>query len=131
MSNLTVSATAADVRAFFNHPRYGASRLAKVSPDAQHTVKARTNLRGRLHKEAVEAFNAHDSHVKKGVAYFTGATKEAVASQRADALAARVQAFDAGLAVGARGPLSNETRKALGMEPITRKGKGKSPAKGK
>lgn len=131
MSNLTVSATAADVRAFFNHPRYGASRLAKVSPEAAHTVKARPNLRGRLHKEAVKAFNDHPSHVKSGIAYFTGATKEAVANQRAEALALRVQAFDSNLAVGQRGPLSNATREALGLEPIVRKGKGKSSRKGK
>ena len=130
MSNLTVSATAADVRAFFNHPRYGAARLAKVSPEAAHTVKQRPNLRGRLHKEAVEFFNAHPAHVKAGVAYFTGATKEAVAKQREDALALRVAAFDADLAVGARGPLSNATKEALGL-PVTKKGKGKSSRKGK
>jgi len=131
MSNLTVSSTAADLRNWFNDPRYGASRvktLTKRNPDAPLTVVKRANLRGRIHAEAVAMFNEHPSHVKSGKAYFTGATKAAVEAQRETMLSARVAAFEAGQAVGARGPLTNEAKTLAGLPvakkaPKSRKGK--------
>lgn len=128
MSNLTVSSTAADVREFFQHPRYGQSRVATLNKrdgSAAKTVVARENLRGRLHKEAVAMFNEHPSNVKAGRAYFTGATKAAVESQRETALAHRVAAFDANVSVGQRGPLSNAAKTALGL-PVAKKAAPKS-----
>lgn len=110
--------TAADVRAFYADPRHGAKRLAALDPADRVSVAPRENLRGRISKGAAAHFNKTTS---RGV-YVTGNTKEAVAEQTAAALALRVKAFDANLSVGARGPLSNEVRKASGL-PIVKKGK--------
>lgn len=122
MSNTTSTAvktaTTAEVRAWFNHPRYGAARLAKVSEKAQHTVKQRPMLRGRLHTEAVEFFNEKNAGK---VQYVTGSTKQAIAGARAERDANRKAAQDKGLAVSLKGPLSNEARTALGLPVVSRK----------
>lgn len=135
MSKSTVSTkplTAADVRAFYADPRHGAKRLAALDPADRVSVAPRPAdaakpLRGRISKGAAAHFNKTTS---RGV-YVTGNTKEAIAEQTAAALALRVAAFEAGEAVGARGPLSNVARVAAGAQPIVRKGKGKSSRKGK
>lgn len=121
------SLTASDVRSWYADPRHGAKRLAALDPADRVSVAPRANLRGRISKGAAAHFNKTTT---RGV-YVTGNTKEAIAEATAQALASRVKAFEAGVAVGTRGPLSNEGRKAAGLPVVTRKGKGKSPAKGK
>ena len=116
MSNITRTATTAEVRAYFNHPRYGASRVARLNNEkAAHTVVARPNLRGRLHARAVEVFN--EAHEAKGVAYVSGATKAALIEARGMRDNLRAEAAEKGLAVSDKGPLSNEAKAALGILP--------------
>lgn len=123
MSKPTKSAAAlvaAEVRAFYADPRHGAKRLAALSPEGRISVAPRGEgekpLRGRISKEAVAHFNKTTS---RG-AYSTGNTLNAVAEAKGAALSARVTAFDANVAVGTRGPLSNEARKAAGL-PVVKK----------
>jgi len=121
---------AADVRAFYADPKFGAKRLAALSPEGRISVAPRGEgekpLRGRIGKEAMAHFN---KTTRRGV-YSVGNTTEAVKSAKAEALTARVKAFDAGEAVGTRGPLSNAAKKAAGV-PVPAKGKGQSSRKGK
>lgn len=101
--------TAAALRSFFNaDPK----RLAALSPEARKTVEYVDGKapKGRLHREAVEVHNK-----RRKVQYVTGATKDATGEARAQALTARVQAFEKGLAVGRRGPLSKEAKQVLGL----------------
>lgn len=107
---------AAAVRSWYADPRHGAKRLAALSPEGQVSVAPRDNLRGRISKEAAAHFN---KTTVTGV-YFTGNTKAAVADAMVAALNARVAAFDAGVAVGARGPLNAEARKAAGLPVVTK-----------
>jgi hypothetical protein len=116
MSKPTV--TAADVRAYFNaDPK----RLAALSDKARATVEFNAEgkaPRGRLHAEAVKVHNQ-----RRKVQYVTGATKAAVAEQKATAKAHREQAKAAGLPVGSRGPLSNAAKAKVGIAKPTRKGR--------
>lgn len=106
---------AAEVRAFYADPRHGAKRLAALDPKDRISVAPRGEgekpLRGRIAKGAVAHFNKTTS---RG-AYSTGNTLNAVAEAKGAALSARVTAFDANVAVGTRGPLSNEAKKAAGI----------------
>ena len=121
----TKSLPAVAVRSWYADPRHGAKRLAALSVEGRISVEPRENLRGRIGKEAAVHFN---KTTVTGV-YFTGNTKAAVADAMVSALNARVAAFEAGAAVGARGPLNAESRKAAGLAPlpkrksVSRKGK--------
>lgn len=119
---------AAEVRAFYADPRHGAKRLAALDPADRISVAPRGEgqkpLRGRISKGATAHFNKTTS---RG-AYVTGNTLEATAQAKADALAARVKAFEANESVGQRGPLSNAAKAAAGLpvakkSPKSRKGK--------
>jgi hypothetical protein len=126
----TAALLAADVRAFYADPKHGEKRLSKISEKARVSVAPRAEgekpLRGRISAEAVEFFN---KTTRRG-AYATGNTIEAVAAAKGSALTARVKAFEAGEAVGTRGPLSNAAKVAAGL-PVPAKGKGKGSRKGK
>lgn len=129
----TKSLPADAVRTWYADARHGAKRLAALSPEGRISVAPRGEgekpLRGRIGKEAAEHFN---KTTVTGV-YFTGNTKAAVADAMVEALTARVKAFEAGAAVGARGPLNREARIAAGLpvppvktrkaSPKSRKGK--------
>lgn len=99
---MTVSAvTAATVRDYF---RADEKRMGRLSPEAQATV--REGARGRLHAQAIKEFNSKRKPHRR---YTLGATKAEVARKEQERLALR----KAGVAVGARGPLSKEARAAL------------------
>ena len=110
---MTKTVTAADVRAYFNADPKRLAALMDTEPKAVKTVQYDEDgkaPRGRLHPAAVAMHNK-----RRKVQYVSGATKEAQATAKAARLAQRVAAFDKGMAVGARGPLSKETQKALGL----------------
>lgn len=120
-SNSNKSLPAAAVRSWYADPRHGAKRLAALDPADRVSVAPRANLRGRISKGAAAHFN---KTTVTGV-YFTGNTKAAVADAMVTALNARVAAFEAGVAVGARGPLNADARKAAGL-PVAKKAAPKS-----
>lgn len=93
MSNVTAAA----VRNYF---RADEARMSRLSEAAQRTV--REGARGRLHSEAVKAFNAKRRTDRR---YVLGATSTATSEAKAKAAAAREALRAQGLKVGARGPL--------------------------
>lgn len=97
MSKPTATApTAATVREFF---RGNEKRLARLSEAAAATVAV--GARGRLHPQVIANYNRGRKPERQYVLGATSAAKAAKAAQR-DALR------EAGVAVGARGPLSKE-----------------------
>lgn len=102
MAKATLSApTAADVRALFRNDE---KRLAALSPEAAATVQA--GARGRLHPEAIKAFNKGRKAHRR---YVLGATKASVAQRKAQ----REALVKAGVEVGKRGPLNAAAKEAL------------------
>lgn len=93
--------TASTVRAFF---AADPNRLNKVDEKVREAAAntLRPGARGRLHPAAVEAFNKGRKGDRR---YVTGATKRVVETQKAEAVALRKAAADAGHPVGSRGPL--------------------------
>lgn len=113
----TLPVPAAAVRAFFSDEAKGAARLAALPSDlARKSVLP--GARGRLSKEAIAAFNKGKTPARR---YVTGNTNEVSASMKADALTLRVKAFEAGEAVGQRGPLSNAAKAAAGVKVAKRR----------
>lgn len=102
MAKATLSSpTAADVRATF---RNDAKRLAALSPEAQATV--REGARGRLHPDAIKAFNKGRKAHRR---YVLGASRSAVQTRKAQ----REALVKAGVSVGKRGPLNAAAKEAL------------------
>lgn len=102
------SATAGDVRNYFNGD---AKRLSALSPEARKTVEALPGgkmPRGRLHKEAVALHNK-----RRKVQYATGNTNAARTKAKADAVALREQAREAGFAVADKGRVPKAAVAAL------------------
>lgn len=102
MSKNTVTApvVAGTVRDYF---RVDAKRMDRLSPEAQATVKP--GARGRLHPQAIKAFNAKRKADRR---YVLGATKVANTVKAEQRASLRAQ----GLA-GERGPLSKAAKAAL------------------
>lgn len=99
---MATTVTAQTVRAYFNADE---ARLARLSDAARKTVEFVDGKapRGRLHADAVKAFNAKR---RKTARYESGATKRVAQEQRDAAKALRAQAIAAGVArEGSRGPL--------------------------
>ena len=92
--------TAAMVRAYFQG---SPERLAVLSPEAQKTV--REGARGRLHPQAVKAFNSKRKAHRR---YTLGNTTVATSTRKAQ----RADLMARGL-TGARGPLSKAAKAAL------------------
>jgi hypothetical protein len=102
MAKATLSApTAADVRALF---REDEKRMAALPEAAQATVKA--GARGRLHPDAIKAFNKGRKAHRRYVLGASSAAKAQVKAQR-EAL------VKAGVPVGKRGPLNAAAKEAL------------------
>lgn len=98
--------TAAAVRTYFNaDPK----RLAALDESARKTVEFVDGKapKGRLHPEAIAVHNK-----RRKVQYVTGATKEALATAKAEATALRAAAAEAGFE-GKRGPLPKAFRESL------------------
>lgn len=95
--------TAATVRAYF---REDATRVSKanLSPEAQHTL--REGAKGRLHPEVIKAYNAKRRTTARYAEGANAKVKEAAEANR-QTLA------EAGIHVGARGPLSKEAKAFL------------------
>lgn len=113
------TATAADVRAFFRDEAKGSARMSSL----KDATCVKPGARGRLSPEAIAAYNKGKTAARR---YVTGNTGEVTASAKEAALNLRVAAFDKNVAVGQRGPLSNEARKALGLKPVSRKASAKA-----
>lgn len=97
--------TASNVRDYF---RSNQAKFDALPEAAQRTVQP--GARGRLHADAVKAFNAKRAKNRR---YVTGASKAVRESQQAEAKALRQSALDAGLTVGKRGPLSKAALASL------------------
>lgn len=100
MTNVSAPVLASTVRDFY---RADASRMARLSPEAQATVKV--GSKGRLHKEAVSKFNKGRREHRRYVLGATSNHTEVTAAQRA-VLRSK------GLA-GERGPLSGAAKEFL------------------
>lgn len=98
---MTVSVTAAAVRDYF---RADEKRMGRLSEAAQATVKE--GARGRLHAQAIKEFNSKRKAHRR---YVLGASKAEVTRKEAERAALR----EAGVTVGARGPLSKEAKAVL------------------
>lgn len=113
MTNITAS----NLRDYFNADAKRLDALDKADPTgrARKTVEQVNgkNPRGQVSPVAIALNNKR----RPTAQYVRGASGTIAAQRKADALTLRVKAFDAGLSVGSRGPLSKETAKALGMKP--------------
>lgn len=109
------TATAADVRAFFNDPKAGPARVARFGLADDKSI--RKGARGRLSPGAIKGYNTGKV---AGRRYVTGNTGEVAAAAKAAALDLRVKAFEADQSVGQRGPLSNAAKAAVGVKVTKR-----------
>lgn len=94
--------TAAEVRTALRT----SGKAASLSEAAQATVAE--GARGRLHPEAIKAFNKGRKAHRR---YVLGAGSQV----KAQAVAARAAAAEAGIPVGKRGPLPKAAKVALGQ----------------
>jgi len=114
MNKSTKTATAADVRAFYRDEKKGAARTATL-PDPTCVLPG---ARGRLSPEAIAGYNKGKPAARH---YVTGNSGEVAAAAKGEALSLRVKAFEAGEAVGQRGPLSNAAKAAAGVKVSKRR----------
>lgn len=114
---------ARNLRTYFNADAKRLAALDKADP----TGKARKSVeavngkfpRGQVSPVAIEVNNKR----RPTAQYVRGNSGTLAVQAKADALAIRAKAADAGLTVGKRGPLPNEVKKALGMKVAKRSAK--------
>ena len=102
---MTKTITANAVRTYF---RADAKRFEALSPEAQKTVAE--GARGRLHPDAIKAFNVKR---RKDARYVSGNTLIVTAESKAKARETREAIAAKGIPVGKRGRLSKTALEAL------------------
>jgi hypothetical protein len=90
--------------------RSNEAKFSTLSPAAQHTL--REGARGKVHPDAIALFNKGRKADRR---YAVGASKAVSAQAKESAQALRESAAKAGFEVGARGPLPQAAKVALGL----------------